>query len=80
MSYRKPDTGNSMNDYFTSLKDFVKLSPKLLEAEDENVFIHWFDKLSLIDRRALLIFLRKNKDKIPANHLTLAQQKFNQTI
>ena len=34
MSYRKPNTGNSMNDYFSGLVDFYMLAPNLLKAKD----------------------------------------------
>ena len=80
MSYRKPNTGNSLNDYFTSLSDFVMLSNHLLTAETEESFEIWLEKLELIDKRALLLFIRKNKNKIPENHLYLAQRKFVQKI
>ena len=80
MSYHKPDTGNSMNDYFTSLADFTMLAPHLLNAKDEEHFEVWLEKLLLIDRRSLLIYLRLHKDEIPENHMNLARRRFLEEI
>ena len=80
MSYRRPNTGNSMNDYFSALNDFVMLSHHLLEAETEQGFMVWLDKLNLIDRRSLLLFLRQHKDEIRPEFMKLAQRQFVQEI
>lgn len=64
MSYRKPNTGNSMNDYFTSLMDFNLLSPKLLEAKTDQEFDAWLDKLAQIDRRSTVLFIRAHAEDI----------------
>ena len=80
MSYRRPDTGNSMNDYFSALADFVMLAPHLLQAENSRSFQIWLEKLELIDRRSLLLYLRKHRDEIPEEHLRLAQRRFTQEI
>ena len=80
MSYRQPDTGNSMNDYFTSLTTFVMLSHHLLEADTPDLFEIWLEKLMLVDRRSLLLFLRKHKDEIPPEHMKLAQYHYAEEI
>lgn len=80
MSYPNIDTGNSLNDYFSRLIDFVQLAPHLLAAKDERTFQIWLEKLEPIDRRALLRYLRQNKDKIPASHFQAAQYRFAQDI
>ena len=80
MSYRQPDTGNTMNDYFTNLSTFVMLAPKFLGAPDERSFEIWREKLELVDRRALLLFLRKHKDELPPEHLAQAQYFFKEKI
>ena len=76
MSYRQPNTGDSLNDYFTALTDFVIISPNLLKADSERNFEIWLEKLALIDRRALFLFLKKHRDEIPPNHMKLAQLRF----
>ena len=80
MSYRKPNTGNAMNDYLTSLTNFVVLAPHLIEAKNTNSFQIWLEKLEKIDRRALLLYLRKNKNNIPAEHIKIAQRRFVEEI
>ena len=80
MSYHKPNTGNMMNDYFTSLADFTMLAPHLINAKDEEHFEAWLEKLLLIDRRSLLIFLREHKNEIPAKHMALAKRRFVEEI
>lgn len=74
MSYRKPDTGNSMNDYFTSLADFVLLFPNLLNAKTEQNFIIWLNKLIAIDPRALVLKLRQHESEIDPEYMKLAQR------
>lgn len=80
MSYRKPDTGNSMNDYFSSLVDFTVVAPKLLSAKTPSEFNVWLEKLELIDRRSLLLYIRKHKDCIPDTHLDIARKRFVEKI
>lgn len=80
MSYKQPNTGNSLNDYFTNLVAFNQCSPHLLESENLEQFVVWFDKLRLIDRRALLLFLRQHKNEIPKQHIEYAQRHFTETI
>lgn len=64
MSYRKPNTGNSMNDYFSALMDFNVLSPKLLEVRTEQEFDIWLDKLAQIDRRSTVLYVKAHQDEI----------------
>lgn len=64
MSYKKPDTGNSMNDYFSALMDFNRLAPRLLQAETEQEFDVWLDKLAVIDRRSTVLYIKAHKDEI----------------
>ena len=80
MSYKKPNTGNTMNDYFSSLADFTMLAPKLLHAPTEQSFIIWLHKLEAIDKRALFLYLKDNKEKIPKKHLEIAKKRFKEEI
>lgn len=80
MSYHKPDTGNDMNNYFTSLADFTMLAPRLIEAKDEEHFEVWLEKLLLIDRRSLLIYIREHKNEIPEQHMKLVRRRFVEEI
>lgn len=64
MSYKRPDTGNSMNDYFSSLMDFNRLAPKILQAKTEQEFDAWLDKLVQIDRRSTAIYIKEYMDGI----------------
>ena len=80
MSYTKPATGNSLNDYFSSLIDFTSIAPHLIQARNAESFRIWLEKLELIDRRSLLLYLRKHKNEIPKKHLDIAQRRFAETI
>lgn len=64
MSYKRPDTGNSMNDYFSTLMDFNTLAPHLLEANTKQAFDAWLDKLAMVDRRSTVLYIKANRDKI----------------
>jgi hypothetical protein len=80
MSYRKPNTGNRMNDYFSALVDFYMLAPNLLKAKNKQAFLIWFDKLNLIDRRSLFLYLREHRDEISEDYMKLAQWHFVREI
>lgn len=69
MSYRKPDTGNSMNDYFSVLMDFNILASHLLQAKTEQEFDSWLDKLATIDRRSTVIYIRNHIEEIDSNFI-----------
>lgn len=64
MSYKKPNTGNSMNDYFSALMDFNILVPHLLQAKTEQEFDCWLDKLTTIDRRSAVLYIKAHQDEI----------------
>jgi hypothetical protein len=80
MSYKRPNTGNSMNDLFTGLTDFVQLSPNLLQAKNSESFEIWLEKLEAIDKRALYLYVKKHKAEIPENHLALVQRRFSKPL
>lgn len=64
MSYKKPNTGNSMNDYFSALMDFNVLAPHILNAKTAQEFDSWLDKLATIDRRSTVLYIKEQQDKI----------------
>lgn len=64
MSYKRPNTGNPMNDYFSTLMDFNMLAPRILQANTEQEFDCWLDKLVTIDRRSTVLYIKANQDKI----------------
>lgn len=76
MSYKKPDTGDLLNDYFSQLTDFVSISPNLLNATSEQEFEVWLEKLELIDRRALFLFIQQNIKMLPVEYIQIAQRRF----
>ena len=80
MSYRKPNTGNRMNDYLSALVGFYVLAPNLLKAKNKQAFLIWFDKLNLIDRRSLFLYLREHRDEINEDYMKLAQWHFVREI
>lgn len=69
MSYRKPNTGNSMNDYFSALMDFNVLAPKILQAETAQEFDCWLDKLAVVDRRSAVLYIKEHQREIPADFM-----------
>lgn len=64
MSYKKPNTGNSMNDYFSALMDFNVLAPHVLQAKTTQEFDSWLDKLATIDRRSTVLYIKAHQDEI----------------
>ena len=77
MSYKKPNTGNIMNDYFTALSDFNMLSINLLSAETEQSFTTWLEKLIAIDKRATQLFIKKHEKEINRDYLTIADWRLS---
>lgn len=80
MSYRKPDTGNAMNDYFTRLRDFSQASPKLLAVKTDQQFDVWLDKCVRIDPRSTVLFLKEHKTEIPAVYMEKAKARLGQLM
>lgn len=68
MSYKKPDTGNDMNDFFSRAMAFSNLAPNLLKATTVQGFEVWMDKLMQIDQRSLALYLNKHKEELPPGH------------
>lgn len=64
MSYKKPDTGNSMNDYFTSLMDFNTIAPHILQAKTAQEFDCWLDKAAAVDRRSTVLYIKARQAEI----------------
>lgn len=69
MSYKKPNTGNSMNDYFSTLMDFNIVAPRILQAKTVQEFDCWLDKLAVIDRRSTVLYIKKHQDEIGADFM-----------
>lgn len=80
MSYQRPDTGNSMNDFFSALSDFLRLSPGLLDAGTPEDFAARLDEVILIDRRSTVLFLEKHREEIPPEHWRYARQQLGQYL
>lgn len=80
MSYRKPTTGNAMNDYFTRLRDFSQVSPKLLAAATDHQFIVWLDKCIRIDPRSTVLFLKEHRDEIPSAYMEKAKIRLGRLL
>lgn len=76
MSYVRKNKSDALNEYFTALTDFSVLSPRLLNADSEHNFIMWFEKLWLIDSRALFFFIRKHKDELSPEYVEWAQEHY----
>lgn len=71
MSYKIHDTGDLTNNYITRLSDFIQLAPNLLNSKTSEEFEIWYEKLDMIDRRSLFLYIRKNIKKIPNGFLNI---------
>lgn len=76
MSYRAEKKEDCLNEYFSRLSDFYSISNNLLRASTEEEFEVWFEKMELIDKRSLYLFIRENYENIPLNHLALIRKRF----
>lgn len=79
MSYKRPDTGNPMNDYVSALRDFYTLAPHLLEAKTAQQFDIWLDKLATIDRRSTVLFLKEHQDEISPDFMRRVSVRLGRT-
>ncbi len=80
MSYKKELTENSMNDFFKGSSEFLNLIPNLKEASSKESFINWFEKILLVDKRALYIYLCKNFSSFNREYLEYAQTRIGKSI
>lgn len=64
MSYPRPNTGDPELDRQIVERDFRMILPKLQAAETEQGFDIWLDKLALIDRQAIVAYLRERWDTL----------------
>ena len=76
MSYVRQKTNDPLNNYLHNLTNFYQLAPHLLTAETETEFEVWFNKLELIDRRSLYLYVKENKDKIKEEYFPIVQDRF----
>lgn len=69
MSYVRKETGDSINNYFHDISNFMNILPNMINAQTKDEFQIWFDKLYIIDKRSLFLYISDNKDLInPMNH------------
>lgn len=80
MSYTSVDTGDSLNNLFSSLFDFNIVSHNLIESDNVNSFVIWFDKCININKRALFFFIRKNKKLMHKEFLCIGQSYFKEVF
>lgn len=79
MSYKKPNTGNYLNDYFTNLGNFYNILPNLKTAarnKDEDSYFLWIEKLDFIDRRSMYLVLLKENLPIPKKYRAFILNKY----
>lgn len=79
MSYRKPDTGNLMNDYFTALMDFNIAAPHILQAKTAQEFDCWLDKMAFIDRRSTVLYVKEHQEEIGAEFMKRISVRLGRT-
>ena len=71
MSYTFVPTGNSIQDLYRRLEQFYGSLPYLTAAQENNdpdLFIRWFEKLILVDRRSMYINVLNGSIKVPEVH------------
>lgn len=76
MSYRREIKKDFINEMFTRYRDFQLLSHHLLEAKNFEEFEIWFEKLELIDKRTLYLFICENQEKIDPEYLDIVSDRF----
>lgn len=77
MSYKAPERTEYLSEFFSRLVDFNLISGNLLSAKTDEEFELWFEKLELIDKRYLYLFIKKNHKKIPIRRLKLIRDRFD---
>ena len=80
MSYERPDTGNTMNDYFTALSDFAARLPALDAAPDAEAFGKAVAGLKEIDPRSILIQLRTRWSALPEDRRLAARSALGESL
>ncbi len=80
MSYKMPNSGNSMNDFFRRQVDFINMAPNLINAKTLDEFKVWYEKLVAVDKRSLYLYLCKNKNNIKLKYIEYAQKRLKLPI
>lgn len=80
MSYKKPNTGDSVNDLFSNLANFMNIVPNMMNAKEPAEFNVWFDKLFEIDKRSLKLYVKKHNDKIKPENYDYINLKYGRKI
>ena len=81
MSYKpQPSTGDSLNDWFSRMADFMNISQNLLKASSKESFEVWFEKMELIDKRSLYFFIKAHKNEISEEYLKMVRGRFRRRI
>lgn len=78
MSYhRHKSYDDPVEELFSRYVDFYRLAPNLLAAADDNgAFMNWFEKLILVDARALLLYMRNHKNQFTEEQLEYAVSRY----
>lgn len=82
MSYhRHKSYDDPVEELFSRYVDFYRLAPNLLAAADDNgAFMNWFEKLILIDARALLLYVRAHRAAFTPEQLEYAASRYQGKI
>ena len=73
MSYHAPNTGDPELDRQLAHEDFVMLLPRLQAADTDLGFAVWLDKLALIERDAIIAYLREHWDTLNRTQRMIAR-------
>lgn len=80
MSYKRPESDNSMNNFFRRQVDFVNMASNLVNAKTLDEFRIWYEKLVAVDKRSLYLYLCKNKNNIKISYIEYAQKRLKMPI
>lgn len=72
--YKKSESDDMVNAWFSNMADFIKVSRRLLYAKSEMEFEVFLEKAISIDKRSSCLFLRKHRPEIPLSYWKIAQQ------
>lgn len=80
MSYKQPNTGDSVNDLFTNLANFMNIVPNMMNATEPTEFNLWFDKLYEIDKRSLKLYIEKHSNEIKSENYDYINLRYGRKI
>lgn len=71
---------DSVRDLFNTINEFLKVLPNLEKANSFFRFKHWFEKLLVIDKRSLYIYMCNKYNSYEEKYIMYAEERLRMSL